>query len=93
VTESIMDFVRQIDWTGFEVSIFEVLLVVFALMKRFNMVSVLILVIVLGKGFYVVYSNTDFSGVFIDTVPFIVYTICSMIFLVYSIVKLFSHEE
>ena len=91
--EAILDFFREIDWTGYQVSIFEVLLVIFALIKRFNLVSLLILAIVLGKGFIAVQSSTDFSGPFIDTIPFLVYTVCSVVFLVYAIVKLFSHDQ
>ena len=91
--EAILDYAREIDWTGYQVSIFEVLLVIFALIKRFNLVSLLILAIVLGKGFIVVQSNTDFSGPFSGTIPFMVYTVCSLIFLIYAIVKLFSHDR
>ena len=91
--ESILDFFRSIDWSGFEVSIFEVLVVIFALIKRFNLLSMVILAIVLGKGFITVQANTDFSGPFVETIPFIVYTVFSLIFLIYAIVKLFSTED
>lgn len=91
--ESILDFFRSIDWSGFEVSIFEVLVVIFALIKRFNLLSMVILAIVLGKGFVMVQANTDFSGPFVDTIPFIVYTIFSLIFLIYAIVKMFSTDS
>ena len=89
---SFLEFVDKIDWSGYEVSIFEVLLVIFALIKRYSLVSLLILGIVLVRGFIVVQANTDFSGEFVETVPFIVYTFCSSVFLVYAIVKLFSRE-
>ena len=79
--EGILSFFREIDWTGYEVSVFEILLVVFALIKRFNLLSLLILAIVMGKGFIMVQSNTNFSGAFAETVPFIVYSICALIFL------------
>ena len=91
--ESILDSVRSIDWSGFEISIFELLLVVFALIRKFNLLSVVILVIVLGKGFVMVQINTDFSGPFVDTIPFIVYAIFSLIFLIYAIVRLFSADS
>ncbi len=90
--EDIISAVRQIDWTGYQISVFEVLLVVFALIKRFNVLSLLILGIVLGKGFYVVQQNTDFSGALIDTTPFIVYTVCSLIFFIYALVKLLTMD-
>ena len=90
--EDILSAVRQIDWTGYQISVFEVLLVVFALIKRFNVLSLLILGIVLGKGFYVVQQNTDFSGALIDTTPFIVYTVCSLIFFIYALVKLLTMD-
>lgn len=93
VFESILDSVRSIDWSGFEISIFELLLVVFALIRKFNLLSVVILVIVLGKGFVMVQINTDFSGPFVDTIPFIVYAIFSLIFLIYAIVRLFSADS
>ena len=88
----IMDFVRSIDWTGYHVSAFEILLVVFALIKKYNLLSLLILGIVLGKGFIAVQANTDFSGPFAQTVPFIVYAVCALIFFIYAIAKLFAHE-
>ena len=91
--EDILSFFREIDWTGYEVSVFEVLLVVFALIKRFNLLSLLILAIVMGKGFIIVQSNTNFSGEFAETVPFIVYTICALIFFIYAMAKLFSHDD
>ena len=91
--EGILSFFREIDWTGYEVSVFEVLLVVFALIKRFNLLSLLILAIVMGKGFIMVQSNTNFSGAFAETVPFIVYSICALIFFIYAMAKLFSHDE
>ncbi len=91
--ESFLDSIRSIDWSGYQISIFEVLLVIFALIKRFNMLSLLILAIVLGKGFIHVQSNTDFSGEFADTIPFILYTICSAIFLIYAMVKLFHSDD
>jgi hypothetical protein len=91
--EDIFSFFRAIDWTGYEVSVFEVLLVVFALIKKFNLVSLLILAIVLGKGFIMVQSNTNFSGEFVETVPFILYSVCALIFFIYAMVKLFSHDE
>jgi len=91
--ESILSFFREIDWTGYEVSVFEVLLVVFALIKKFNLLSLLILGIVMGKGFIIVQSNTNFSGEFAETVPFIVYSICALIFFIYAMAKLFSHDE
>ena len=90
--EDLMAFVRQIDWAGYHVSVFEVLLVVFALLRKFNFLSLLILGIVLGKGFYVVQQNTHFSGSLVDTTPFIVYTVCALIFFIYAIVKLFSSD-
>ncbi len=90
--EDLLGFVRQIDWTGYQVSVFEVLLVVFALLRKFNVLSLLILGIVLGKGFYVVQQNTDFSGALIDTTPFIVYSVCSLIFFIYAVVKLFTMD-
>lgn len=89
----ILSFFREIDWTGYHVSVFEVLLVIFALIKKFNMLSLLILAIVLGKGFIVVQSNTNFSGEFVETVPFIVYSVCALVFFIYAMVKMFSHEE
>jgi len=91
--EDILSFFRSIDWTGYEISVFEVLLVVFALIKKFNLVSLLILAIVLGKGFIVVQSNTNFSGEFAETVPFILYSVCALIFFIYAMVKLFSRDE
>lgn len=91
--EDLFDYVRRIDWAGYHVSVFEILVVVFALIKKFNILSLLILAIVLGKGFIVVQSNTDFSGPFEQTIPFIVYSICGLIFFIYAMVKLFSHEE
>ncbi len=91
--EEILSFFRQIDWTGYEVSVFEVLLVIFALIKKFNLLSLLILAIVLGKGFIVVQSHTNFSGEFVETVPFLFYTVCALIFFIYAMVKMFAHEE
>ena len=91
--EVLPDFIKNIDWSGYQISIFEVLLVIFALIKRFNILSLLILAIVLGKGFFHVQSNTDFSGAFADTIPFIHYTICSAVFLIYAIAKLFSSDD
>ena len=91
--EDILSFFRAIDWTGYEVSVFEVLLVVFALIKKFNLVSLLILAIVMGKGFIIVQSNTNFSGEFAETVPFILYSVCALIFFIYAMVKLFAHDE
>jgi len=93
VFEDILAFIKSIDWSGYHISVFEVLLVVFALLKRFNVLSLLILGIVLGRGFVEVQKNTDFSGRFVDTMPFIVYSVCSLIFFIYAMVKLFSHEE
>jgi len=90
--EDLMTFVRQIDWTGYQISVFEVLLVVFALIKKFNLLSLLILGIVLGKGFYVVQQNTHFSDSLVDTTPFIVYTVCALIFFIYAIIKLFHAD-
>jgi len=90
--ERFLEFIRSVDWTGYHVSVFEVLLVVFALIKRFNLLSLLILGIVLGKGFYTVQSNTDFSGPVSQTVPFIVYSVCSVIFFIYAVFKLIHHE-
>jgi type III secretory pathway component EscV len=90
--EEILSFFRQIDWTGYEVSVFEVLLVIFALLKKFNLLSLLILAIVLGKGFIVVQSNTNFSGEFVETVPFLFYTVCALIFFIYGMAKMFAHE-
>lgn len=90
--ERLIEFIREVDWTGYHVSVFEILLVVFALLKRFNLLSLLILCIVLGKGFYAVQSSTDFSGPFVQTVPFIVYSICSLVFFIYAIIKLFHHD-
>ena len=89
---SFLEFVDKIDWSGYEVSIFEVLLVVFALIKRYSLVSLLILGVVLVRGFIVVQANTNFGGEFAETVPFIVYTFCSVVFLVYAVVKLFSRD-
>lgn len=91
--QDILAFIREIDWTGYEVSVFEILLVVFALIKKFNLLSLLILAIVMGKGFIIVQRHTNFSGEFAETVPFIVYSICALIFFVYAMVKLFGHEE
>ena len=91
--EDILNYFRNIDWSGYEVSIFEVLLVVFALIKRFSVVSMLFLTIVLGKGLVMVYSNTDFSGPFSNTIPFLVYIVCSLVFLIYALVKLLSIED
>ena len=91
--ERTLDFVRSVDWTGYHVSVFEVLLVVFALIKKFNLLSLLILGIVLGKGFYAVQSNTDFSGPVSQTVPFIVYAVCSLVFFIYAIFKLIHQES
>jgi hypothetical protein len=90
--EDFLAYVRQIDWTGYQVSVFEVLLVVFALIKKFNFVSLLILGIVLGKGFYVVQQNTQFTGSLIDTTPFMVYTVCAAIFFIYAVLKLFHTD-
>jgi lipopolysaccharide export LptBFGC system permease protein LptF len=90
--EDILEFVRRIDWTGYQVSVFEVLLVVFALIKKFNVLSLLILGIVLGKGFYVVQQNTDFTGALVDTAPFIVYSVCAMFFFIYAVIKLFQED-
>ena len=90
--EDFLAFVRQVDWTGYQVSVFEVLLVVFALIKKFNFVSLLILGIVLGKGFYVVQQNTHFSGSLVDTTPFIIYTVCALIFFIYAVLKLFNTD-
>ena len=84
--------VQQIDWTGYQISVFEVLLVVFALIKKFNLLSLLILGIVLGKGFYVVQQHTHFSGSLVDTTPFIVYTVCALIFFIYAVIKLFNQD-
>lgn len=91
--EDIFSFFRSINWTGYEVSVFEVLLVVFALIKKFNLVSLLILAIVMGKGFIIVQSNTNFSGEFVETVPFILYSICAVVFFIYAMVKLFAHDD
>jgi hypothetical protein len=85
-------FVRQIDWAGYHISVFEVLLVVFALIKKFNFLSLLILGIVLGKGFYIVQQNTQFSGSLVDTTPFIVYTVCALTFFIYAVIKLFNQD-
>jgi hypothetical protein len=93
VIENILRFVNSIDWSGYQVSVFQVLLVVFALLKRFNIVSLLILAIVLGQGFIEVHTLTDFSGPFVQIVPFIVYTVCSLIFFIYALIKLFSQDR
>ena len=90
--EDFLAYVRQIDWTGYQVSVFEVLLVVFALIKKFNLLSLLILGIVLGKGFYVVQQNTQFTGSLIETTPFIVYSVCSLIFFIYAVIRLFDDD-
>jgi hypothetical protein len=91
--QDIIDFVRSIDWSGYHISVFEVLLIVFALIKKFNIVSLLILSIVLGQGFIEVQQGTDFSGPISQMVPFIVYAVCSLVFFIYAMIKLFSHEE
>ncbi len=49
--EDFLGLVRQIDWTGYQVSVFEVLLVVFALLRRFNVLSLLIAGHRAGQGF------------------------------------------
>jgi hypothetical protein len=90
--QDILEFVRSIDWGGYHISVFEVLLVVFALLRKFSILSLLILAIVLGRGFIEVQQNTDFSGPVTQTLPFIVYSLCSLVFLIYAIARLFSHE-
>jgi len=90
--EDILKLVREMNWSGYHISVFEVLLVIFALIKKFSILSLLILCIVLGRGFIEVQQNTDFSGPFIQTVPFILYSACALVFFIYAIVKLFSTE-
>lgn len=89
----IVHFVRSVDWSGYHVSVFEVLLVVFALIKRFNLLSLLILGIVLGRGFIEVERNTNFNAGAVEMIPFIVYTVCALVFFVFATFRLFTQER
>ena len=91
--QDILHFFRSVDWSGYHVSAFEILLVVFALLKRFNVLSLLILGIVLGRGFVEVQRNTDFGAGWAALTPFCVYAFCAAVFFIYALAKLFAHER
>ncbi|MCE5273102.1 hypothetical protein LLH00_17635 [bacterium] len=93
MVQSFLQFVRSVDWSGYHISVFEVLLVVFALLKRFNVLSLLILGIVLGRGFVEVQRNTDFAAGWAARTPFLVYTFCAAVFFIYALLKLFTREH
>ncbi len=88
--EQAIDLVRRVDWGGYHVSAFEVLLVVYALIRKLSFLSLLILGIVLGRGFLVVQEATNFGGGPVELVPFAVYTACAVIFFIYAMLKLLS---
>ena len=93
MVEDIMDFMRSVDWSGYNISVFQVLLLVFALIKRFTLLSLLILGIVLGRGFIEVEQNTNFDGSVAEMVPFLVYTVCALVFFLFALFRLFTQQR
>lgn len=91
--DSITAVIRAVDWSVYRISVFEMLIAILALTANLNLITTVVLTYILGRGFLIVESGTDFQGPVTQLIPFIVYTMSSLIFIGYSLLKSFSRDK